>query len=73
MNDYDRLRSINAGLRKQLRTQARTIKTLRKLLARAYKAATKPEWEEGECWNEVSSDVRWEGIDVPEMERRQHD
>ena len=39
---------------------------LRALLARAYRAAMKPEWEEGECLEEVLLDMKWEGIDSPE-------
>ena len=38
-------------------------KHLRSLIRRAYKAYYKEDYEEGECWNEVSEDLRWEGID----------
>ena len=44
---------------------------LRELLARTYRAAIKPAWEEGECLNEVLSDVHWQGIAVPEIQKEQ--
>lgn len=47
----------------------REVEGLRALMARAYKAALKPEWEEGECLNEVLTDLSWEGIDVPAMNK----
>jgi hypothetical protein len=48
-------------------TPEETITHLRALLARTYRAAIKPAWEDGECLNEVLPDVHWEGIAMPEM------
>jgi hypothetical protein len=41
----------------------------RSLLERAYHAACKPDWEEGECLNEVLSNIEWEAISLPATER----
>ena len=54
--------------REALEKRGKTIVHLRALCARAYRADAKPDWEEGECLNEVLSDLAWEGIDVPKQE-----
>lgn len=36
---------------------------LRRLMARAYHAYYKEEWQEGECFDELASDLKWEGED----------
>lgn len=56
------------ALREKVAGQANVISDLRALIARAHRAYYKPEWEEGECFNEVASDLHWEGIGVPKME-----
>lgn len=41
----------------EFRKLRETAERRRLLLGRAYRAMAKPEWEEGECWNEVALDV----------------
>ena len=44
-------------LRARLDSANAEIKKLVRVLERAYLAHHKPEWAEGECWNEVDLDV----------------
>ena len=56
---------------KALEKESEKVADLRNLCARAYRAACKPDWEEGECLNEVTPDLHWEGVAVPELEAEQ--
>lgn len=42
---------------------------LEALLERVYRAAMKPDWEEGESLDSVLGDVHWHAFAVPKMRR----
>jgi len=60
--------SENESLRARVAELEEERDRRRDLLRRTYEAACKRDWEEGECLNEVLSDIGWESIDVPKLE-----